>query len=191
MNEKDLLEIIKREILKYTKDLEINNRKSIAFLGNDIILKKDLENSFDISETSQKVIVSELDIKDLVALSQGSYCSEMGEQILTEILSGKDIIISKDGMKWRNFKNIPSTMQALYEGYEEKLGTFGIQILDRMEIKNYIEKKENYYMGKILDVKTIKNSFIDKDLILVSQNTIVTELAYEYARERNIKIVKG
>ena len=45
-------------------------KKKIGFIGNDIVLKDELKRNFDIQETGEKIVVSELGIKELAEISQ-------------------------------------------------------------------------------------------------------------------------
>lgn len=78
MSDQDLIEIIKREIEKYySKESNLKEilKKKIGFIGNDIVLKDELKRNFDIQETGEKIVVSELGIKELAEISQGVYLS--------------------------------------------------------------------------------------------------------------------
>ena len=83
MNEHELIEIIKREIEKYYLKSgiknEVNLKKTIGFLGKDIILKNNLEEIFKIEETADEIVISELSIKELNEISQGTYSTDIGK----------------------------------------------------------------------------------------------------------------
>ncbi len=195
MNEHELIEIIKREIEKYylksgVKN-EINLKKTIGFLGKDVILKNNLEEIFKIEETADEIVISELSIKELVEISQGTYSTDTGKKLLYNMLEGKKIILVKEGMEWRNFSFIPSKLQEKYEEYEKIIEMYGIKILKRIEIREYLIGKKECYSGKVLDLRTLKNSISrNEEYIEVSAATTVTELAKEYAAMNNIKITK-
>ena len=68
---------------------------------------------------------------------------------------------------------------------------YGIKILKRIEIREYLTGKKECYSGKVLDLRTLKNSISrNEEYIEVSAATTVTELAKEYAAMNNIKITK-
>ncbi len=195
MNEHDLMEIIKREIEKYflkeETGREIDSKKAIGFLGKDMVLKNDLESIFNIEDEAEEIVVSELDVKDLVEISQGTYSSDKGKKILYNILEGKKMIFVEEGIEWRRFPFIPSRLQEKYRGYEKELELYDIKILKRIEIREYLEGKKECYNGKVLDLRTLKNNFDrNKGCIEVSTATTVTELAKEYAAINNIRITK-
>ena len=96
MSDQDLIEIIKREIEKYySKESNLKEilKKKIGFIGNDIVLKDELNRNFDIQETGEKIVVSELGIKELAEISQGVYSSEESKKLLYNLLEGKELIV--------------------------------------------------------------------------------------------------
>lgn len=195
MNEHELIEIIKREIEKYYLKSgiknEVNLKKTIGFLGKDIILKNNLEEIFKIEETADEIVISELSIKELTEISQGTYSTDIGKKLLYNMLDGKKIILAKEGIEWRNFSLIPSKLQEKYKEYEKIIETYGIKILKRIEIREYLIGKKECYNGKVLDLRALKNSISrNEEYIEVSTSTMVTELAKEYAAMNNIKITK-
>lgn len=195
MIEHELIEIIKREIEKYYLKSgiknEVNLKKTIGFLGKDIILKNNLEEIFKIEETADEIVISELSIKELTEISQGTYSTDIGKKLLYNMLDGKKIILAKEGIEWRNFSLIPSKLQEKYKEYEKIIETYGIKILKRIEIREYLIGKKECYNGKVLDLRTLKNSISrNEEYIEVSTSTMVTELAKEYAAMNNIKITK-
>lgn len=191
MNEYELIEIIKREIEKYYLKTEVNSKKAIGFLGKDMVLKDNLENIFKIEEAADKIVVSELNIKNLTEITQGTYSTDEGKNLLYYILEGKELIIVEEGIEWRNFTLIPPKLQEKYREYEKILETYGVKILKRIEIKEYLEGKKDSYNGRVLDLRTLKNNFSrNEGYIEISTSTTVTELAKEYAAANNIKITK-
>ena len=191
MNEYELIEIIKREIEKYYLKTEVNSKKAIGFLGKDMVLKDNLENIFKIEEAADKIVVSELNIKNLTEITQGTYSTDEGKNLLYYILEGKELIIVEEGIEWRNFTLIPPKLQEKYREYEKILEMYGVKILKRIEIKEYLEGKKDSYNGRVLDLRTLKNNFSrNEGYIEISTSTTVTELAKEYAAANNIRITK-
>lgn len=189
MDEAKLVEIIKKEIQKYY--FLTTEKKSISILGNDSIIREELEKKFEISKTSKKIVVTDLDIKELVSLSQGSYSSEKAEEILNALLEGKDIFLIQEGIQWRKFKNIPLELENRYLSYEEQLKKYGVRLIKRLELLEELEEHKKYYNGKVLDVKQLKlNVNLAEKKIIVSNETKITELAKEYASINNIEIIK-
>lgn len=191
MNEYELIEIIKREIEKYYLKTEVNSKKTIGFLGKDMVLKDNLENIFKIEKTADKIVVSELAIKNLAEITHGTYSTDEGKKLLYYILEGKELILAEEGIEWRSFPLIPPKLQEKYREYEKILEMYGVKILKRIEIKEYLEGKKDSYNGRVLDLRTLKNNFSrNEGYIEISTSTTVTELAKEYAAANNIKITK-
>lgn len=192
MNENELLEIIKREIAKYYyKETVKETKEAVGFAGNDIILRNELEKNFNIKEEAEKIVVSEISLKDLAEISQGIYSSDESRKLLYSLLEGKELILAEEGIEWRKFVSVPLKLQEKYKEYEKTLEDYGVKILKRMEIREYLENRRSCFTGKLLDLKTLKNNFNKSDnTIEVSAETTITELAKEYAAVNNIKIIK-
>lgn len=189
MNEAELIEIIKREIAKHY--LLTEKSSDIYILGNDSIIKEELEKKFKISSESEKVIVTDLDINDLVNLSQGSYGTDRSKELLNILLEGKEIFLIEEGIYWRKFKSIPVELEKKYLEYEEQLKKYGMKIVRKLELLDELESKKKYYLGNVLDVKQLKlNVDSLEKKIIVSSKTKITELAKEYASINNIEIIK-
>ncbi len=191
MNEElknEIIEIIKKELnaLKNKKD-------QITILGEDNLLKQELENSFEIVKNAEKIIVSTLSIPSLVNISMGTYSAEQCEQLLKLILENKQIFILEEGIEWRNYSLIPLVLRKKYLSYEEKLKEYGVIIVKKAEIKNLLENKgmELEIFEKVLDEKKIKESLVNRvETLYISEETIITELAKDIIRKNNIKLVR-
>ena len=191
MNEElknEIIEIIKKELnaLKNKKD-------QITILGEDNLLKQELENSFEIVKNAEKIIVSTLSIPSLVNISMGTYSTEQCEQLLKLILENKQIFILEEGIEWRNYSLIPLVLRKKYLSYEEKLKEYGVIIVKKAEIKNLLENKgmELEIFEKVLDEKKIKESLANRvETLYISEETIITELAKDIIRKNNIKLVR-
>ena len=191
MNEElknEIIEIIKKELnaLKNKKD-------QITILGEDNLLKQELENSFEIVKNAEKIIVSTLSIPSLVNISVGTYSTEQCEQLLKLIVENKQIFILEEGIEWRNYSLIPLVLRKKYLSYEEKLKEYGVIIVKKAEIKNLLENKgmELEIFEKVLDEKKIKESLANRvETLYISEETIITELAKDIIRKNNIKLVR-
>lgn len=186
-NEKELIELILKEIKKQKNSQ--NNKKNIEFIGNDEILKMELSKKFNISDYAETIIVSDICIRGFCELARGSYFNEVSEKILNSLLDGKEIILIEEGLTWKKKENIPLNLLNTYNSYLEKLISYGIKIVKKIEILDYFDKNKEFYDGKILDLRNIKKYINDKE-IFVYQDTKITELALEYAKDHNIKIIK-
>lgn len=189
MNEQNLIELIKNEVSKYIK-MENSLNKNIEIIGEDLLLKDELSKKFKISDKAEYLIITTIGIKEMVALSQGTYESDYCEKILKGLLDGKKIFLIEEGIAWRAYKKIPLHLKVIYEKYEKEIEKYGIQISKRLEIQEKIIKKSQYVSEGILDLKKIKNEFNSSKVIEISKNVKITELAKEFARENEIKLLK-
>ena len=189
MIEKDLLDIIKREVEKYLKT-KIPSKEIIKLLGTDNILKEELEKDFTFSNDSKKIIVSNLKISELVALGNGAFSNEKAEEILNHILNGDEVFLIKEGLEWRSYKNIPGKLLEKYENYENMLKDYGIKFFNKIEIIDFLKNASNQYSfnKKVLNLSDIKK--LKEKEIIISEKTIITQLAIDYIKENNIKIIK-
>lgn len=189
MNEEKLIDFIKKEVSKYLV-LENKFKKTIEIVGDDLILKDELNKKFDISDKSNCLIVTTIGIKEMVALSQGTYNNDYCQKILESLLEGKKIFLIKEGITWREYKKIPLPLKVLYKKYEKELEKYGIQISKRLDIQERLIKKSEFISEGILDLKKMKNKFNSSKVIELSKDVKVTELAKEFARENQIKLLK-
>ncbi|MGL5778000.1 MAG: hypothetical protein ACRCX3_05985, partial [Cetobacterium sp.] len=90
MNENDLLDIIRKEIEKYIREKndsqEQNIKEKITLLGEDLILKEELEKRFEISDESNKIVVFSLEIDELFSISNATYINPKTELIIKSLL---------------------------------------------------------------------------------------------------------
>lgn len=189
MNEQNLIEFIKKEVSKYI-NLENNTKKDIEVIGEDLLLKDELQKNFKISDKSNHLIVTTIGIKEIVSLSQGTYNNDYCQKILESLLEGKKIFLIEEGIAWRSYCNIPLPLRILYENYEKELKKYGIQISKRLDIEERLIKKSEFISQGILDLKKIKYLFNSSKVIELSKNVKITELAKEFARENQIKLLK-
>ncbi|MEG0134990.1 MAG: hypothetical protein RR476_08725 [Cetobacterium sp.] len=193
MSEQELVDIIKKEVEKYLSGnkSDENSKEKINFYGTDLILKQELEKKFIIEESANRVIVSEINIKNFVDLSLGTYSDEVGEKLLTYILSGKEIFIVEEGIEYRNYTDIPKKLLKKYEFYEKEILDYGIKIIKRVEVLENLKEKNRYFSGKLLDLKTLRKKYDEnKKIIELSKETTITDLAKEFAETNGIKIIK-
>ncbi|MBC2855074.1 hypothetical protein H3N56_01020 [Cetobacterium sp. 2A] len=193
MSEQELVDIIKKEVEKYLSGnkSDENSKEKINFYGTDLILKQELEKKFIIEESANRVIVSEINIKNFVDLSLGTYSDEVGEKLLTYILSGKEIFIVEEGIEYRNYTDIPKKLLKKYEFYEKEILDYGIKIIKRVEVLENLKEKNRYFSGKLLDLKTLRKNYDEnKKIIELSKETTITDLAKEFAETNGIKIIK-
>ncbi len=191
MSELDLLEIIKKEIEKYKVDIEKNTK--ISILGEDKILKEELQKIFGLDENALKILIIALEIDELVALSQGSYINFKTQKIIESVLEGKEIFLIEEGIKWRAYKLAPSKLIQKYLSCEEELKRYNIKILKKINCIERLkgEDKKEFFSKKLLTLRDIKEIHQkNKNVIIIDEKVFVTDSALDYMKENNINLIK-
>ena len=189
-DEKYIIELVKKELSKYLTEQGIEMKKQISFLGDDKDIEEKLSQKFEISENAETLVVSKLSLKNLYNISNAIYENDYEEKIIKFLLENKEIIIIKEGIEYSKYENIPVAVLKRYEEYIEKIKTYGIKIESKDFYINSLEKKEEIYSKKLLDLNSLRELEIKGIKRLVIENSIVTSSAQEYAKDKNIEIIK-
>jgi ethanolamine utilization protein len=189
-DEKYIIELVKKELSKYLTEQGIEMKKQISFLGDDKDIEEKLSQKFEISENAGTLVVSKLSLKNLYNISNAIYENDYEEIIIKFLLENKEIIIIKEGIEYSKYENIPVAVLKRYEEYIEKIKTYGIKIESKDFYINSLEKKEEVYSKKLLDLNSLRELEIKGIKRLVIENSIVTSSAQEYAKDKNIEIIK-
>lgn len=189
-DEKYIIELVKKELSKYLTEQGIEMKKQISFLGDDKDIEEKLSQKFEISENAETLVVSKLSLKSLYNISNAIYENDYEEKIIKFLLENKEIIIIKEGIEYSKYENIPVAVLKRYEEYIEKIKTYGIKIESKDFYINSLEKKEEVYGKKLLDLNSLRELEIKGIKRLVIENSIVTSSAQEYAKDKNIEIIK-
>ncbi|ATV36889.1 TIGR02536 family ethanolamine utilization protein [Fusobacterium pseudoperiodonticum] len=189
-DEKYIIELVKKELSKYLTEQGIEMKKQISFLGDDKDIEEKLSQKFEISENAETLVVSKLSLKNLYNISNAIYENDYEEKIIKFLLENKEIIIIKEGIEYSKYENIPVAVLKRYEEYIEKIKTYGIKIENKDFYINSLEKKEEVYSKKLLDLNSLRELEIKGIKRLVIENSIVTSSAQEYAKDKNIEIIK-
>ena len=189
-DEKYIIELVKKELSKYLIEQGIEMKKQISFLGDDKDIEEKLSQKFEISENAGTLVVSKLSLKNLYNISNAIYENDYEEKIIKFLLENKEIIIIKEGIEYSKYENIPVAVLKKYEEYIEKIKTYGIKIESKDFYINSLEKKEEVYSKKLLDLNSLRELEIKGIKRLVIENSIVTSSAQEYAKDKNIEIIK-
>ncbi len=189
-DEKYIIELVKKELSKYLTEQGIEMKKQISFLGDDKDIEEKLSQKFEISENAGTLVVSKLSLKNLYNISNAIYENDYEEKIIKFLLENKEIIIIKEGIEYSKYENIPVAVLKRYEEYIEKIKTYGIKIESKDFYINSLEKKEEGYSKKLLDLNTLRELESKGIKRLVIENSIVTSSAQEYAKDKNIEIIK-
>lgn len=189
-DENYIIELVKKELSKYLTDQGIDIKKEVYFLGDDNEIKEQLSQKFNFSENAKTLIVSQLSIKNLYNISNAIYENEYEEKIIKFLLENKEIIIIKEGIEYSKYENIPPMVQKKYEEYLEKIKSYGMKVENKDFYINSLTKKEEIYGKKLLDLNKLKELEAKGMRRIVVENSIVTSSAEEYAKEKNIEIIK-
>ena len=189
-DEKYIIELVKKELSKYLTEQRIEMKKQISFLGDDKDIEEKLSQKFEFSENAGTLVVSKLSLKNLYNISNAIYENDYEEKIIKFLLENKEIIIIKEGIEYSKYENIPVAVLKRYEEYIEKIKTYGIKIESKDFYINSLGKKEEVYSKKLLDLNTLRELESKGIKRLVIENSIVTSSAQEYAKDKNIEIIK-
>ena len=189
-DEKYIIELVKKELSKYLTEQGIEMKKQISFLGDDKDIEEKLSQKFEFSENAGTLVVSKLSLKNLYNISNAIYENDYEEKIIKFLLENKEIIIIKEGIEYSKYENIPVAVLKRYEEYIEKIKTYGIKIESKDFYINSLEKKEEVYGKKLLDLNSLRELELKGIKRLVIENSIVTSSAQEYAKDKNIEIIK-
>ena len=189
-DENYIIELVKKELSRYLTDQGIEIKKEVYFLGDDYEIKEQLSQKFNFSENTKTLIVSRLSLKNLYNISNAIYENEYEEKIIKFLLENKEIIIIKEGIEYSKYENIPPMVQKKYEEYLEKIKSYGIKVENKDFYINSLTQKEEVYGKKLLDLNKLKELEAKGMRRIVVENSIVTSSAEEYAKEKNIEIIK-
>lgn len=193
INEEYIRKIIQKELEKYflSSEKEETVKTNISFLGENMELKRKLEDSFKIEEESETLIVSNLSLKNIYNLSIGIYENKFEEKILKQVLEGKKVFLIEEGLEYLKYQNIPTNLLEKYNTYVKNIKDYGIKIQKEAYFLQYINNSEEIYSERLLDYKKLREFYLKGlNSLLVAENTIITSSAMDYAKENNITIVK-
>lgn len=105
-------------------------------------------------------------------------------------MENKEIIIINEGIEYSKYENIPLAVQKRYEEYLERIKSYGIKVENKDFYINSLTQKEEVYGKKLLDLNRLKELEVKGMRRIIVENSIVTSSAEEYAKEKNIEIIK-
>ena len=190
LDENYIIELVKKELSRYLTDQGIEIKKEVCFLGDDNEIKEQLSQKFNFLENAKTLIVSQLSLKNLYNISNAIYENEYEEKIIKFLLENKEIIIINEGIEYSKYENIPPMVQKKYEEYLEKIKSYGIKVENKDFYINSLTQKEEVYGKKLLDLNKLKELEAKGMKRIIVENSIVTSSAEEYAKEKNIEIIK-
>lgn len=223
MDFEKLVDMITKEVAKRISDLnnkeEINNKEKVVILATTPYkdIEEKLNHKYSIQYFSEdlrdcdKIIIPRTCIKLLSNLANG-ICSEESHKFLSiMLLKGKKVYMLEDGIEYKKYKGrAPEALWNMYRGFEEKIKTFGINIissLDEIEGKsnneslNKIEEKTSnldnekstedfLFKGKKLITESDLRKMYMKGTkeVVISKKSLVTPLAVDFVRIHQLKL---
>lgn len=205
MLNEEMLEIILKKVLEELsrKGIDINSRKNqeekpikVSFLGKDNLLKDELKTYAKINDNidfktffeslekadSEKLVVSDLSIDELVDLSQGR------KNIVTEfLLNSKEVFLVEEGLEYKRYQK-PEVLIKVYDGYLQNLKEFGVKVLKRVEISKMFTKREEFSISGVITKDKLQKLSAENQKIIVKKGSKITSLADEYIKSNNIQL---
>ena len=189
-DEKYIVELIKKELGRYLAEQGSEAKKTVCFLGNDNEIKDILSQKFNFSEDAETLVVSQLSLLNLYNLSNAIYEDEYEEKIIKFLLENKQIIILQEGIECSKYENIPVAVLKKYEEYIGKIKGYGMKVETKDFYINSVTQKEEVYNSKLLSLTKLQELEAKGVRKVVTEGTIVTSSALEYAKDKNIEIIK-
>lgn len=189
-DEKYIVELIKKELGRYLAEQGSETKKTVCFLGNDNEIKDILSQKFNFSEDAETLVVSQLSLKNLYNLSNAIYEDEYEEKIIKFLLENKQIIILQEGIECSKYENIPIAVLKKYEEYIGKIKGYGMKVETKDFYINSVTQKEEVYNSKLLSLTKLQELEAKGVRKVVTEGAIVTSSALEYAKDKNIEIIK-
>lgn len=179
----------------------IHNWKDIKFL----------ESEEDIS-TYECILVKELSIDEFLSISEGKQINDKTRILREAFLKNKRVVIVSEGLEHRRFRDESNkNFYKLFSDKEECLKSFGVEFvhssdLDKKlqsigEVEFYnreeVNKDKTEYMTnsckideKLITRPTLENILLKTNAneIKISKDTIITSLAEDYIREKDLKV---
>ena len=205
MLNEEMLEIILKKVLEELsrKGIDISSRKNqeeklikVSFLGKDNLLKDELKTYAKINDNidfktffeslekadSEKLVVSDLSIDELVDLSQGR------KNIVTEfLLNSKEVFLVEEGLEYKKYQK-PEALIKVYDGYLQNLKEFGVKVLKRVEISKMFTKREEFSISGVITKDKLQKLSAENQKIIVKKGSKITSLADEYIKSNNIQL---
>ncbi len=210
--------VTKEVLKRLKKEGLMEKRKKILLFNGDeeykVFLERKLKNyeiltKVEDLEEIEYIMIASIDNKLLYNLSIGKEEDETSKILIQGIFGGKKIFLLKENIFYRKFKETCNeNFYRLFEKQEEKIKSYGVVVKSLEEIEAILEKKENLVRESIetekiqekaskeidFTKKKVINQFELKDIreeidcILVDKKSILTPLAKDYLRERNMSV---
>ncbi len=212
MDKDKLIELITKEIMKklFQKKALVLSEKKCENLNKTFLDEYSLEyyNENLNLDDYELVVVPELSIEEVSALALGLPNSKMVGIIIRALFKGKKVIVLKEGLEHRRYKETAKgNLYKLYLDYEHKITLLGVEIEQEMVNNSFHSIEENQQKNIKCDKKEIvvstenivnKKVITEADLrklqmkgirqIEIYKNAIITPLAKDFIRTNKIQI---
>ncbi|MDU6877791.1 TIGR02536 family ethanolamine utilization protein [Clostridium tepidum] len=157
MDFEKLVDMITKEVAKRLSDLNFKDenikKERVVILATTPYkeIEENLNKKYDIRyfdesiKDCDRIIIPRTCIKLLSNLANG-ICSEQMDKFLSiMLLKGKKVYMMEDGIEYKKYKQrAPKALWNMYVGFEEKIKTFGINIISSLdEIESNINKEKS------------------------------------------------
>lgn len=178
------------------------NHKSKVLGNNQELISSDLFIGFQKMQqasSSSAVIITELSFENLVNCMQFQPVNDFEKEIIESIKAGKELLVIKEGRTYLSL--LTSGKYALKQKIQEleyEFYRYGGKFISLSELKqpafaihNSLENK-TFTHKKYLTVKDILENKLDAQATIeISKETVLTDYAKEYVREKEIKIIQA
>ncbi|QOT00183.1 ethanolamine utilization protein [Brevibacterium sp. JNUCC-42] len=156
------------------------------------------------------VIIPTVCIQLLGNLANGISAGSRERFILTMLLKGKKVVVLENSMVYKKYKQTSNpVLYKQYEEFEARIKSFGIQMVQESDLLNIDDKVDNQEVEiakqdsdieqeevrkEVLSKKLITESDLKKfhlrhvNEIIVNKNSIITPLAKDYIKMKQIKV---
>jgi ethanolamine utilization protein len=152
------------------------------------------------------VVIPKICIQLLSNLANGISAGNRERFLLTMLLKGKKVVVLEEGLAYRKYKSTaPVLLYKLYEGYADKICSFGIRFVPTVELlPACLENAEaadvhaeleaapsgmEVLSRKVITEAELKRYYLRNIReIVVDQNSIITPLAQDYLRMQQMNI---
>ncbi|WP_106766206.1 TIGR02536 family ethanolamine utilization protein [Paenibacillus faecalis] len=211
-------EVIKRlEQAKWKQSTVKAPRKMAVLMATEPVteLESILNQHFEVQYYDESLrecdvlILPKLCLQLLSNLAQGISAGQRERFILTMLLKGKQVIVLEEGLLYRRYKSTaPVLLYKLYDGFANKLSSYGIQLVKESELlatclqEGRVEQVQQSLCAaqhekmvtqpEVLNRKVITEADLKKyrlqKQIVIDKNSIITPLAQDYLRMQKIEV---
>ncbi len=182
-----------------TKVIGQDKIRSISGIASLVCEPDDSISSLEAIQKSDVIIVPVLTRNSAAKLALGITDTLVTNILMQALISAKPVIAARNAADPNDadcpcvrMPDTPLGLIKLAENYLQKLESYGIKLVDASEIAGIVlsdTKKADSLEQKLITPETINNLSPNTKRISVAKGTLITPLAKDAAREREIEIV--